>query len=71
MSVQVKRKENEPVGSMLYRFSKKVQQSGVLREAKKRRFRARPQNRLKRKLSAIYRSNKQKEVAKAKKMGLL
>ncbi|MBI3045975.1 MAG: 30S ribosomal protein S21 [Candidatus Harrisonbacteria bacterium] len=67
----VRKKEGETTGSLLYRFSKKIQQSGVLKEAKKRRFRARPKNRLKRKIAALYRVEKQKEVEKAKKLGLL
>ncbi len=69
--MQVKRKEGETIGSLLYRFSKKVRQGGILREARKRRFHDRPQNKNKRRLAAIYREDKKKEVAQAKKMGLL
>jgi len=69
--MQVRKKEGETFGSLLYRFSKKVQQSGVLKEAKKRRFRSRPQNRNKRKLAAMYRENKMRETEKAKKLGLM
>ena len=69
--MQVRKKEGETIGSLMYRFSKKVQQSGILREAKKRRFRGRPQNRNKRKLAAMYRDEKKKEVMKARKMGLM
>ncbi|OGY67736.1 MAG: 30S ribosomal protein S21 [Candidatus Zambryskibacteria bacterium RIFCSPLOWO2_01_FULL_45_43] len=66
----VKRKENESIGSLLYRFSKKVQQSGVLREARRRRFHGRPQNRTKRKLAAMYRAEKRIEVMRDRKLGL-
>lgn len=38
MVVEVKKKEGESVESMLRRFTKKVQQSGVLIRAKKGRF---------------------------------
>lgn len=69
--MQVRKKEGENTSSLLYRFSKKMQQSGILKEAKKRRFRSRPKSRVKKKLAALYRSEKQKEVAKAKKLGLL
>jgi len=69
--MQVRKKEGETIGSLMYRFSKKMQQSGVLREAKKRRFHKRPQSRVKKKLAALYRAEKKKEVEKAKKMGLL
>lgn len=69
--LSVRKKEGETGGSLLYRFTKKIRQGGVLSEAKKRRFYKRSQNRSKRKLAAIYREEKKKEVAKAKKMGLL
>lgn len=69
--MQVRKKDGETIGSLLYRFSKKVQQSGILKEAKKRRFHKRSQNRNKRKLAAMYREEKMKEVTKDKKMGLL
>ncbi len=67
----VRKKEGETIGSLLYRFSKKVQQSGILKEAKKRRFFKRSQNRNKRKLAAMYREERMKEVVKNKKMGLV
>ena len=69
--LEVKRKENESASSMIYRFTKKVQQSGVLRESKKRRFFARDESRLKRKLSALHRTKKSEEVARQKKLGLI
>jgi len=69
--IHVRKKEGETSNALFYRFSKKIQRSGVLREAKKRRFYKRNENRLKRKLSAIYKFDKEKEVTKAKKMGLV
>ncbi len=66
----VKKKENESTGSFLYRFSKKVQQSGILKEARKRRYHHRPKSRLKRKDAALYQMVKRAETAKAKKLGL-
>lgn len=71
MGIELKRREGESVSSFLYRFNRKVQQSGILREARKRRFRARPANRLKRRLSALHRVQKVQERARAKKLGLL
>lgn len=67
----VRKKEGETTGSFLYRFSKKVQQSGILREVKKRKFHHRVTSRIKRKQAAIYRDAKTKETAKNKKLGLL
>ena len=69
--MQVRKKEGETIGSLLYRFSKKVQQSGILKEAKKRRFHKRPQNRNKRKIAAMYRQEKMNEVMKDRKMGVV
>ncbi|MBI2025109.1 MAG: 30S ribosomal protein S21 [Candidatus Harrisonbacteria bacterium] len=69
--MEVRKKENETTNTLIYRFLKRVQHSGVLREAKKRRFHDRPANRLKRRLSALHRENKKREVEKAKKLGIL
>lgn len=68
--VFVRKKERETASALFYRFTKKIQQSGVLREAKKRNFRDRLQSRSKRKKAALYREQKKKEVEKAKKLGL-
>jgi len=60
--IGVKRREGESVNSLVFRFVKRVRQSGVLIEARKRRFRARPINRAKRRASAIYRAGRRKEI---------
>lgn len=70
MSIKVKRKEGETPSSLIYRFSKRVQHSGVLKEAKKRRFSSRRQNRAKRLVSALYREKKKAEMERMKKLGL-
>ncbi|PIR89112.1 MAG: hypothetical protein COU07_02690 [Candidatus Harrisonbacteria bacterium CG10_big_fil_rev_8_21_14_0_10_40_38] len=69
-SVDVRRKEGETSNALIYRFLKKTQQSGVLKEAKKRRFHSRPESKIKRRQSAIHRSKKRVEYEKAKKMGI-
>jgi len=69
--MQVKKREGESSGSLIYRFSKKTQQSGIIKEAKKRRFNQRAVSRLSRKLSAIHRVRKRKEYEYKKKMGFL
>lgn len=51
--VEVKRKPNESTGSLLRRFSRFVQQSGVLVKAKKSQFRAKKVTERKEKNSAI------------------
>lgn len=67
--MEIKRKEKESVAGLLYRFSLKMKQSGILREMKKRRFHRRPVNRRKKRISAIYREAKKKEMEKARKLG--
>ncbi len=51
--VEIKRKPNETVGSLLRRFSRFVQQSGVLVKAKKSQFRQKKQTVMKEKNAAI------------------
>jgi ribosomal protein S21 len=69
--VEVRKKEGESGASLLYRFSKKIKQSGVLREAKKRRFSKRPVTKRQRRLSALHREQKRKKFEQAKKLGIL
>jgi len=69
MAILVKRREGESASSFLYRFTKKIQQSGVLREVKKRKFKQRNINKNKRKASALYKVQKMKEISAAKKLG--
>lgn len=70
-SVEVRKREGEAPASLLHRFSKKIQQSGVLKEAKKRRFLSRPVNRNKRRFLALKREQKSKEIKLKRKLGLL
>lgn len=51
--VMVKRKPNESVGSLLRRFNRFVQQSGVLIKAKRSQFREKPRTERKEKNAAI------------------
>jgi ribosomal protein S21 len=69
--MELKRREGESISAFLYRFSKKVQQSGILREAKKRKFKSRPVSKYKKRLSALHRERKKKEIEKARKMGTM
>ena len=69
--MQVRKREGESASSLIYRFSKRTQQSGILKEAKRRRFFARPTSKFKRHTSAISRSKKRAELLKAKKLGLV
>jgi len=71
MPITIKKKESESAGSLVFRFIKKVQQSGVLLEAKKRRFKKRTPNNRARHLSALHRFAKKNEYDKKRKDGLI
>lgn len=69
MSVGVKKRVGENFTSLLYRFNKKLRRSGILKEAKKKRFRKRPESKSKRRSSALYRAKKTKELKQLKRYG--
>lgn len=69
MVIEIKKKEGETLAAFLYRFNKKVKQSGILKEAKKRRFHKRGVNRNKRRSSTIYRLRKAEDFSRLKKYG--
>lgn len=69
MAVIVRKREGESVNTLLYRFNRKVMQSGILREAKQRRFYQRKENKNQRRRSALYRARKRAEIEKRKKLG--
>ena len=71
MAVEVKKAPKESVSSMLRRFTRKVQLSGVLLSAKKSRFQRRKRSKNLRKKDAIYREKIRKERERMKKLGLL
>ena len=55
MAIAVKRKEREPVSLFLRRFSRRVQQSRVLLEAREGRFYRKPKTKRQKKVSALRR----------------
>ncbi len=71
MAVRVKKKPKESVNAMLRRFSRKVQLSGILIEARKSRFQQKSKSKNLRKQEALYRIRAQKERERKKKMGLI
>ena len=71
MGVIIRKKEGESPNSMIFRFTKKVQQSGVLREVKKRRFTKRATSKPKRRISALHKVSQRAIREKARKMGTL
>lgn len=69
--IAVKRRDGEASNSLIYRFTKRIQQSGVLREARKRRFSHRRVTKNKRHISAIYKTKKTAKILSDRKLGLL
>ncbi|OGZ95400.1 MAG: hypothetical protein A2847_01420 [Candidatus Sungbacteria bacterium RIFCSPHIGHO2_01_FULL_50_25] len=71
MIIDVKRKENETVGALLRRFTRRVQQSGVLIDARKlKAYASKPTKRVIRD-RALRRITKQKEYIRLEKLGKL
>lgn len=69
--LEVKKQSTESSQSLVRRFTKGMQQSGVLFGARKRQFRHRPKSRLARKKAAIRREETKKEYEKLRKLGKL
>jgi len=69
--ISVKKREGESTNSLFYRFNKRVKQSGLIREVRKRRFKTRGESKLKIKLSALHRAKQMKEFARKKKLGII
>ncbi|KKS44647.1 hypothetical protein A2567_02945 [Candidatus Azambacteria bacterium RIFOXYD1_FULL_42_11] len=71
MPVEVKKRERETTQSLLRRFSKRVQQSGVLIRARRGRFYVPELTKRQKKLGALRRQKMQKEREKLYKLGKL
>lgn len=71
MPIEVRKQDKETTGSLLRRFSRKIQQSGILIKAKRGRFYRKPKSRRQTQASALRREQIRKERKKLIKMGLL
>ena len=69
ININFKKKDGESNSSLIYRFTKKVMQSGTLKQSKSKRYHERAVNRGKRRVSALQRGIKKEEVRRAKRMG--
>lgn len=69
MVLEVKKQERETAQSLVRRFSRRIQQSGILLRARKTRFKARPKSRQAKKRAALRREELRKEYKKLKKLG--
>ena len=68
---QVKRRERETTSSVIRRFVRAVQQSGVLLRAKRTRFYEKKKTRREMKAKALHREKVVSEQEKLRKLGLL
>lgn len=67
--IEVKKKDRETSESLIRRFSRRVQQSGVLVRARKVRFRTEEKNRRQMREGAMYKVEVRKLVSRLKKLG--
>lgn len=67
--ISVFKREGENSNSLVFRFGKRIKQSGILKEVRSRRFRKRQMNRRKRLAGALYRASKEEEFKTARKYG--
>ncbi|MBU1137059.1 hypothetical protein KKD72_02850, partial [Patescibacteria group bacterium] len=71
MSIEVKRKDRETTRSLLRRFTRRIQQSGILIRARKSRFLEKAKSRGERRESALRRNKIIIEKENLRKKGLL
>ncbi len=67
--MKVQKQQKETSQSLVYRFTKAVQKSGILTEARKRRFRDRTKSGNLQKKAALIKVEKRKSYEKLKKLG--
>lgn len=71
MAIEVRRKQGETTRGLLRRFTRRIQQSGVLIRARKSRFREKDRTKRERRASALWRIRIVAEKEKLRKLGLL
>jgi len=69
MGIEVRKQNRETSQSLIRRFSRKIQQSGVLLRARRARFRKRVKSRQMKKKAALRREETRKEYEKLRKLG--
>jgi ribosomal protein S21 len=67
--VEVKKNPNENNASVLRRFSRRIQESGIIHKVKGARYNERKESKLKVKKSALKRMTRRKEIEKLRKLG--
>lgn len=67
--IEVKKKDKETSENLIRRFTRRVQQSGVLMHVRRTRFHKDDKSKLKKRDEALYKIKLRKEIDKLKKMG--
>jgi len=71
MVIEVKKQQRETTQSLIRRFTKKVQQSGILLRARESRFHQRSKSHQMKQRAALRREKLKREYEKLKKLGKL
>lgn len=71
MSLEIKKEKGESTQSLLQRFSKAMQHSGILIRARRGQFKRRKLSKDKRKMAALRREELKKKYIKLKKSGAI
>jgi len=66
--IQVRKKDRENSESLIRRFSRRIQQSGVLMQARRNRFQSDKKSKQKQRDEALYKVEIRKEINKLKKI---
>jgi len=69
MSIKIKRKEREPIGLFLKRFSEKIKRSGLLEKHKEGRFRDKPKGKRVLRKQILRRIKFREKIAYLRKIG--
>ena len=67
--IEVKKNTNENNMNLVRRFTRKVQESGIIQKVKSKRYNERTESKVKTKLATLKRINRRKVQAKLQKMG--
>lgn len=67
--IEVSKNPNENSASVLRRFSRKIQESGIIQKVKGSRYNERKESKLKVKKSTLRRIGRRKEIEKLRKLG--
>lgn len=70
-TVEIEAKQNEQNSSVLRRFTQRVRNAGVLKQARSLRYRERPQSDYVKKKEALKRLDRIREIERLKKLGKL